>query len=158
MKTKQVAFVVSLMALWLAVVSCDRHRVFDSYVNVPKKGWDKDSLAYFKVPVHSTQQAMNLLVNIRNTQQYPNSNLWLFIDVKSPSGKVERDTIECVLADVSGKWLGKGWGSIYHSKIMWKKGVRFAEHGDYEFKISHGMRSTELQGISDIGFRVETEK
>ncbi|MFT3737539.1 MAG: gliding motility lipoprotein GldH [Breznakibacter sp.] len=156
MKTKQLTFVFSLLALLLVSVSCDRNRVFDSYVTVPKKGWDKDSLACFKVPVHSTQQAMNLLVNIRNTQQYPNSNLWLFIDVKSPSGKTERDTIECMLADVNGEWTGKGWGSIFHSSILWKRGVKFAEHGDYEFKVSHGMRSSELQGIQDVGLRVET--
>jgi gliding motility-associated lipoprotein GldH len=154
MKTKSV---LGLMAVICVVIfaSCDRNRVFDAYVPVPDKGWSKDSMAYFVVDVPSIEQSMNLYINIRNTPQYTNSNLWLFIDVKSPSGKLERDTIECILADVQGKWLGKGWGSLYHLKAPYMRSVKFAEHGKYEFKISHGMRSPELKGIQDIGLRVE---
>jgi gliding motility-associated lipoprotein GldH len=155
MKTKISFFIGIITMLAIGLTSCDKKRVFDGYVTVPEKGWSKDSLALFNVAISNTSASYNFIVNVRNTPDYPNSNLWLFIEVTSPSGKTERDKLECTLANQEGKWLGSGWGSIYQCRIPFKTMVKLPEAGTYKVKLAHGMRTNELVGIRDLGLRVE---
>ena len=144
-----------LIAFLLTLASCDRNAVSDSYVTIPTTGWDKDSMAVFKVKIKDIDRHYNLFVNVRNEGDYENSNLYLFIDAMGPNGKTERDTVNCVLADQSGKWRGAGWGNYYQLTQLYKKGVKFPIKGDYTFRFIHGMRSDKISGIRDIGLRVE---
>ncbi len=59
----------------------------------------------FDVPVSDTINKYNIFVTIRNADKYDFSNLYLFIDINSPMKIVERDTMECILADPNGNWL-----------------------------------------------------
>ena len=67
---------------------------------------------------------------------------------------MSRDTIELILADVEGKWLGKGWGAVKENSILLSGDMRFPLKGQYEFKIQQAMRVDTLDGISDIGIRM----
>jgi len=144
-------FIVALVVL----TSCDRSVMFDQYVTIPDEGWNVDSMAVFKVDIESTEQAYNVVLNIRNRSDYPNSNLWLFIDVLSPSGQAMKDKVECILADDAGRWIGSGWGSLYHVKVPYQRAVKFAETGQYTFRVVQGMREEDLKGIYNIGIRLE---
>ncbi len=146
-----------LIAVLLAIVfiSCDNNVVFDQYVTIPDGGWSKDSMAVFKAEIPSVQQAYNVYINIRNRSEYPNSNLWLFVDVMSPSGKVMQQKVDCILADDNGRWLGSGWGDLFHVTVPYQMGIKFAEQGEYTIKIVQGMRTDDLTGIHNIGIRIE---
>lgn len=144
-----------LFALLITLASCDRKGVFDNYVTIPDTGWNKDSMAVFRVKIKDIDKHYNLYVNIRNKGEYVNSNLYLFIDVKGVNGKNERDTLNCILADQSGKWRGSGWGNYYQLTQLYKKGIKFPEKGEYTFMLIHGMRPDVVEGIRDIGLRVE---
>jgi gliding motility-associated lipoprotein GldH len=145
-----------VMAVALATLtSCDNNRVYESYVSVPESGWDKDSVMVFTFEVDKLDQSYDLAINIRNKVDYPNSNLWLFLEIENPSGKVERGKIECILAANNGKWLGKGWGSLYFVRVPFKQQVRFAEEGTYRFRIRQGMRAEVLKGIYSVGLRID---
>jgi len=148
-----IALLVVFAALLLS--SCDRNVVFDQYVTIPDQGWNMDSMAVFKVDIESTDQAYDLVLNVRNRSNYPNSNLWLFVDVISPSGIAMQDKVDCTLADDNGKWLGSGWGSLYHVKVPYQRGVKFAETGQYTFRVVQGMREEDLHGIYNVGLRLE---
>lgn len=152
-KSSSLLFVAVIM--FIAISSCDRGVVFDQYVTIPDNGWNQDSMAVFKVDIESTQQAYNVVLNVRNRSNYPNSNLWLFVDVISPSGKAMQDRVDCVLADDAGRWIGSGWGDLYHVKIPYQLGVKFAETGQYTFRIVQGMRDEDIRGIHNIGLRLE---
>ena len=144
-----------LFAILLTLASCDNKAVSDSYVTIPTTGWDKDSMAVFRVKIKDIGRHYNLFVNVRNEGDYENSNLYLFIDAIGPSGKVERDTVNCLLAEQSGKWRGAGWGNYYQLTQLYKKGVKFPEKGEYTFRFIHGMRADKISGIRDVGLRVE---
>lgn len=145
---------VALLGL-ITLASCDRDVVFDRYVTIPDGGWNVDSMAVFKFDIETVEQPYNVVLNIRNRSNYPNSNLWLFVDIISPSGQVMHDKVDCVLADDAGRWIGSGWGDLYHVKIPYQIGVKFAETGPYTFRIVQGMREDDLQGIHNIGLRIE---
>lgn len=148
------SFIVLIITL-LTLTSCDKSGLFDSYVTIPNNGWDKDSMAVYRFEIRDIQKSYNLLVNVRNDAEYENQNLYLFIDVTAPNGKTERDTLDCILADASGKWLGSGLANYYQTTHRYKSGVKFPEIGEYTVRYVHGMRADKIGGIRDIGLRVE---
>ena len=135
--------------------SCDENRIFEAYKTIPDAKWNKDSLLVFNVPVTDTIQSQNLLINVRNTTSYGYSNLWLFIEIVQPGGRAVKDTFEITLAKPSGKWLGEGFGGIKTRQVMYRRNINLPESGDYKVIIQHGMREKVLEGIHDIGIRIE---
>jgi gliding motility-associated lipoprotein GldH len=137
------------------ISSCDRRKVFEDYRKLWPDGWNKDSVVVFNVPILDTVRNNNLYVDIRNKGNYPYSNLWLFLSIRSPDGKQVTDTVEFTLAEASGRWKGSGLGGLYDNQILYKKSVYFPHKGYYRFSLKQGMRDNVLKGINDIGIRVE---
>ena len=152
---KQLFFYLLCLSLIANLVSCDRKRVFESYYELDKKGWHKDSVVVFNVQLTDTIKNHNLYVNIRNKGTYAYSNLWLFLSIGSPDGALRTDTVEFTLAEPSGKWKGSGVGGLHDNHILYKKSVYFPHKGNYTFSIKQGMRDNVLEGIRDIGIRIE---
>ena len=92
---------------------------------------------------------------MRHTESYKYSNLFLFINSYFPEGTYARDTIQLILADQKGKWYGKGFGKIKEYQVMIRQGIVFPVTGIYKIGIEQGMRDNNLQGIEDIGIRIE---
>ncbi len=143
------------VAIIFVIVGCTRKSVYNEFIAMPPQGWNMDSLAVFRVEVTKPDVPHNLFIQVRNESRYPNSNLWLFIDVVSPDGHLQRDTLECQLADINGRWLGDGWGTLYTLQCPYRMNTKFATGGTYVFRVAHGMRHEDLQGITNIGLRVE---
>ncbi len=148
----------------LVFVSCDTNRIFDTYVSVPDK-WHKDSVISFEVTPPDSTNAYNLFVNLRNTNAYKYNNLFLIVEMEFPHGKTIKDTLEYKMADPTGKLLGTGLTGIKENKLWYKEQVVFKEQGNYTVNIQHAMRENgkvngvvELEGITDIGFRIEKPK
>ncbi len=144
-----------LSVLLISSAGCDRSRVFEEYKAVSYKGWDKDSLARFSFEITDTTDVYNFYVNTRNQNNYPYSNLWLFIDVIAPDQLVLRDTFEVQMARADGKWLGKGFGSIFDLQTPYRKRIYFPVSGTYTIIFQQGMRDLMLPGVHDIGIRIE---
>ena len=137
------------------IAACDANRVFDEYVPVKDAKWHKDSLVVFDIPITDTIQNHNILINVRNDINYSYSNLWLFVNIEQPNGIAVQDTFEVALADPSGQWLGKGFGGYKTRESVFRRNVSFPNSGEYKIIIRQGMRETILDGISDVGLRVE---
>jgi len=149
-------FIVSLF-----IVACDSNSVFDEYKSVPDV-WNKNEVLSFNVEVPDSTKPYNLFVNLRNTNDYKYSNLFLIVEMNFPKGKVIRDTLEYRMAKPNGELLGAGFTSVKENKLWYKEAVVFNETGKYKVNIQHAMRTngevkgiTNLEGITDIGFRVE---
>jgi len=138
-----------------SLASCDRKRVFESYRELDKKGWNKDSVVVFNAIIKDTIRNHNLYVNIRNKGTYPYSNIYLFLTIGSPGGTSRTDTVEFTLAEPSGRWKGSGIGGLHDNQILYKNSVSFPRKGKYTFQIKQGMRDNVLQGIRDVGIRIE---
>ncbi len=147
------------------VAACDSDRVFDQYKTIPDASWHKDSVVSFKVRTKDTLQPYNLFINLRNNKAYQYNNIFLITTMNFPNGKVIKDTLEYEMAYPDGSFMGEGFTDIKESKLWYKKGVIFAEKGEYTFKIKQAMRKNgkvdgieELTGITDVGFRIENTK
>jgi len=142
-------------------VSCDSNRVFDEYKSVPDQ-WHKDAIVTFNVTPPDSISKHNLFVNLRNTNDYKFSNLFLIVEMNFPNGRVLKDTLEYQMAKPNGEFLGEGFSDIKENKLWYKEGVIFNEAGEYKVNIQHAMRMNgevngveNLEGITDIGFRIE---
>jgi gliding motility-associated lipoprotein GldH len=135
--------------------SCSNNRLFDTYVALPEDGWPADLSFDFEVEVGADQEgSYDYLIGLRNNNDYLYANLFFFAQMEDPNGVIYRDTLQYLLAEPNGKWLGSGVGEIKHNLFIYKKSQSLAP-GSYKFSLSHGMRDELLLGLEDLGMRIE---
>lgn len=148
---------VVLPVLVFFLSSCDTHTVFDDNKKFSDDVWKAGQIVRFDVKLEDTVNIHKFYLNIRHTTSYRYANLFLFINTTFPDGSEARDTVECILADPSGKWLGKGISNIRDNQVLLRRGIRFPQKGTYIFEFEQAMREPELKGIMDIGMRIARE-
>ena len=141
-------------------ISCDKKRVFDEYKPVGKS-WDKDSIVTFNLPEIDSTKQYNLFLNIRNNSNYPYNNLFLIVSLIAPNGLTTVDTLEYLMADNEGNLLGEGFTDVKTSKLVYKERMKF-KAGKNILHVKQAVRETgkvngveKLEGITDVGFRIE---
>ncbi|CAN5531866.1 gliding motility lipoprotein GldH [soil metagenome] len=155
-KTKRIFFSAAPFLLCVLLCSsCDSARIFEQNQAIPESGWGVTNVVKFDVDIKDPATAANFYINVRNADGYPYGNIFMFIKTTFPNGKGSTDTLECVLADDKGKWLGTGAGDLYDNQIPFKRNVRFPLAGIYHFEIQQGMRQDDIPLITDVGLRIE---
>jgi gliding motility-associated lipoprotein GldH len=152
------ARLIFFLVLASILYSCDRSVVFEDNVKLPDNRWEQKNVIELKTDIEDTITPQNIYINVRNAGGYQFSNLFIFFTTQTPSGKMERDTVEITLADPSGKWLGDGLGDIWDNRQLFKGNFRFPEKGIYSFKLEQAMRIDPLPQIMDVGIRIEKIK
>ena len=109
----------------------------------------------FRTYISDTVASHNIYINLRNGSQYQYSNIFMFITTHAPNGVSVKDTFEITLADVRGKWLGRGIGRDMSNQVLYLRNIRFPFRGIYVFDIEQAMWNAELAHIMDVGLRVE---
>lgn len=155
-------------SLWCLVIislffsACDANRVFDEYQSVPKN-WNKNNVISFTYQPQDTLKPQNLFVNLRNNNDYKFSNLFLLVEMNYPNGTVTKDTLEYEMTKPNGEFLGTGFSDVKENKLWFKENFVFENSGEYQIKVQQAMRKNgsvkgveNLEGITDVGFRVET--
>ena len=152
-----------LVVFLLLFAACNSNLIFSEFQANSGGTWSQDDVKEFIFTQEDTITRFNLFINIRNDNQYPFSNLFVITDLNFPDGTVVRDTLEYEMALPSGEWLGKGYGSLKENKLWYKENIVFPLKGVYTLKVAHAMRQngtvegvTDLEGIPDVGFQIET--
>src|SRR5690606_9835218 len=117
----------------------------------------------FSLPKLDSITPYNLYVNVRNNDNYEFSNLFLIVSLEHESGITKVDTLEYIMATPEGELLGEGFSDIKESKLIYKEQAYFKPAGQYNVSIRQAVRQNgqvfgveKLEGISDIGFRIES--
>ncbi|SMO60451.1 gliding motility lipoprotein GldH [Solitalea koreensis] len=136
-------------------VSCSDSAVFDDNKNIDRKGWSFHDKADFNVKIE-TPGIYNVFLNLRHTDDYRYSNIFLLMSVQAPGQKeVEKRRIEVKLAEQDGHWLGNGSGNLYARRVFLTDKINFLRPGEYHFELEQNMRDEPLLEIADIGIRIE---
>ena len=146
---------IIIIAFGILFLSCKQNQVFDEVVSVPGDGWNLSDTIRFNVAISDTSASYDILLHIRNEKSFKYSNLWLFVETTGPNGQTLRDTLEIMLADEEGNWLGKGIGSVNTLLIPYITQVGFKYRGIYTFAITQGMRDNLLEDILNVGLRID---
>lgn len=148
---------ISPLLLVLFLASCDSKRFYEENKTLKNGVWMSTNSPAFTVNISDTVARYDLYLNVRNDGIYPFSNLYLFIHTTLPGGKRATDTVECQLADPDGKWRGSGMGSLKFNRFLFQKGMVFPRKGNYKFELEQAMRVKALNGIRDVGMRIEKQ-
>ena len=129
--------------------------VYHSYHSLPNGKWAKSDTITMEYPFDSVPETYRVFLELRNTSNYPYRNLNLIVQDNFPDSATFRlDSLSINLADSTGRWLGKGWGSIYQLSVPIKS-VYSLHPYNYKIKIINNMIDANLEGINDMGIRME---
>lgn len=148
-------FIKSFLIVLLlpGITSCSPKEIFFNYFSFANAEWNRDDPAVFNLKIEDNSQPYDLSIELRHKGDYPFSNIWLVVDCRLPDGNSRKDTIGAELADVKGKWYGKGL-SLYNLSIPYKTSAFFPDTAVYTYSIRQEMQVDPLKGISDIGLKV----
>ncbi|MBL4604286.1 MAG: gliding motility lipoprotein GldH [Flavobacteriaceae bacterium] len=160
--TRRNNFFYFIVGMMFVFTSCDSNRVYDQYYSLEDNIWKLEDPVSFEIQVTDTISRNNLFVNIRNNNEYQYSNLYLITHINFPDGKKVVDTLQYEMADKNGRFLGSGISEIKENKLFLKENILFPVSGNYQVSIYQAMRKNgsiegvkELEGITDVGFRIE---
>jgi gliding motility-associated lipoprotein GldH len=128
--------------------------VYDQFEELDQGMWTWNDALEFEAEISDTLSLHNIYLQVRHTTEYPMSNLYMFVHVKSPTGQHMKDTINMILAAPDGKWTGKGNGNIRELMLLYRKQTKFRVPGTYIFTLEQAMRQETLP-VTDLGVRIE---
>lgn len=153
-KILKLCFVIPFCVFVFA--ACNSNVVYDKNKSVDEKAWSAKDKLFYEVEITDTTQQYKVALNVRNTTDYPYSNVYFFMTTILPDGKItKRDTIECYLAYPDGNWKGKGRSDLRDNRFWIAKNVEFKQKGKYVFEIYQATTDSTLSGIADVGLHIE---
>ncbi len=151
--------IISKISILLVVIlfsACNNNVVYDENKEVNQQVWKTTDKLYYEVDITDTIKSYKLAINIRNTIEYPYSNIYFYMNTILPNGKVTKcDTIECYLAYPDGTWKGKGNSKIRDNRFWIAKNIKFEQKGKYTFELRQATIDSTLKGICDVGLHLE---
>ena len=147
---------ISILLVAILFSACNNNVVYDENKEVNQQAWKTIDKLYYEVDITDTIKDYKLAINIRNTIEYPYSNIFFYLNTILPNGKVTKcDTIECYLAYPDGTWKGKGSSKIRDNRFWIAKNIKFEQKGKYTFELRQATIDSTLKGICDVGLHLE---
>jgi gliding motility-associated lipoprotein GldH len=144
-------------AITVMIVGCDSNRVFEKNVEFKDRTWGIAAPANFEFQIGDTTKKYNLLMDVRNSIEYPYARLFVNYDLKSDSASLTKKLISVYLFDQkTGKPFGtSGIGDIYDHRFPILENYSFRKAGIYQISFQQFMRQDTIPGVLAIGLRVE---
>jgi gliding motility-associated lipoprotein GldH len=147
----------SIAAILILLVGCDSKRVFEDNVEFRDRNWKITQPVQFEFQIADSSKKYNVLMNIRNSLDYPYARIFVNYDLKKDSTQLNKKMISEYLFDQkTGKPFGtSGIGDIYDHQFQILKNYSFEKVGVYKIRLEQFMRMDTIPGIIAIGIRVE---
>ncbi len=151
--------IATFLGCILAVTAgCGRgERDYSRWTPIPTEGWAYGDTLML-VPADTLLADNDSLVRrplrlgVVHSSAYPYANLWLEVTYRG-GRKLFRDTVNLTLADIYGRWIGKGFGSYYQREVL------LTPEADIDVRepvmVRHIMRLDTLRHIDRIGISIE---
>lgn len=152
---RQFMVLISLLLVTISFSGCDPNRVYEKNIDIPDYVWNLDNRVIFEVPIEDTTQVYNLYVNVRHTDFYPFSNLWVLVTTTFPDGETLEQRLNLELANKEGKWYGDCLGDICDVQLILQENAYFNQTGTYTFAFDQIMRTDDLPAVMSMGLRIE---
>ena len=130
-----------LIGIIVMFISCDNSIVFEEYKSFENQKWNADSVVFFNISINDTTSKNKIKIKLRHTVDYEFQNLFIFIKTDVI------DTVELMLANKEGMWLGNGIGDVREFEFEYNNANLFSKKGNYPFQIEQAMRYGEYEKI-----------
>ena len=117
--------------------------------------WNKNEGVSFDFDINDTAEFYDFYFNLRTSNLYEWSNLYMFVEIRSPEEQFNIDTVEFSLANSVGEWTGVSSGSIINNKILFISKKRFPSLGTYKLTFNQAMRQDDLTEVMDVGIIIK---
>ncbi|HVI48021.1 MAG TPA: gliding motility lipoprotein GldH [Chitinophaga sp.] len=146
--------------LFLMALACKPPKMdaYEKNLEIPGHSWTYDYKPSFEVNIQPEDTAWlyNIYVNVRHTDAYPYSNIWLLVGTQYPGDSIPKEQrVELPLADIGGKWLGTGIDDIIEHRVPIQQKAIFNHPGTYKFSFEQNMRQNPLPRVMNVGLRIE---
>jgi gliding motility-associated lipoprotein GldH len=151
-------FFLITFCISILLYGCMPAPYFQKEEGIPQNAWNANFKPAFTFDITDTNAAYQSYFLIRHTQAYPYSNIWLWVYAKTPGDSIiKKARINIVMAEPSGKWLGRGMGEIYEQRmpVDLSSIVNFRKAGTYRISFEQNMRINPLPEILNVGLCVE---
>lgn len=155
--------IVILLGLLLVATSCHTSRNSEKHYQSLGQAWSSKNTLTFEISNVSdfSKQRFDIFILLRNNEFYPFNNIFLIAKIRDSLNVFSVDTLEYLMTNKQGKWLGKGYTSIKESKLIFKENYSFFANSPLIIEIRHALRKLEeehgmleLPGILDVGVEV----
>jgi len=126
------------------ILSACENNTYKNYYSFENGIWNTDSVVNFTFPINDTTKYYDISLKIRHTVYYEYQNLFLFLD------NLSQDTVEIMLAEKSGKWLGNGINDIREFEFLLEQKKQFFELKKYTLSVEQAMRYGNLEKLRDL--------
>ena len=159
----RILLVITFTVIFLG---CNDSILYREFINLGKS-WPLSKKVSFNIDktTFNIDYDYDIYIHLRNNNEYQYSNIFLIGIIKDSINIIEKDTLEYVMANSEGKWLGKGFSSLKESKLWWKSNYKFPDVNTLTFEIDQVTRKNgsqyqdnDLRGIVDIGLSIEISK
>jgi gliding motility-associated lipoprotein GldH len=147
-----------LLGILMLSQACIKSNEFEKNVSIRNHRWDFSYKPIIQFDIKDTTAAYKMYFNMRHSDAYPYSNIWLNIKTKKPNESTYTQMrVEVPLAEANGKWLGRGMGEIWeHQALLTSNGkIHYDKAGIYEIIIEQIMRTNPLPEVMSVGIRLE---
>ena len=148
---------IVVFILFLSVSSC-QNGDDQVLVNNVNNQWSKKNVQKFDFDVKDAQNQKNMMIVVRNNNDYPYSNLRLIASIEMDKKNISTDTLNFILAKPNGEWIGTGFGGAKEITFQYKLNYKFPKNGKYSVKVVQAMRKDVLPGIEDLGIKIQNLK
>ena len=140
--------------------SCESEKIH--YYSFPDSDWNSQKIVKFDITTEDSTQVRISNISIRHNTSYKYQNIIFFLHHSYKENIISTDTIELLLAEDNGKWIGKGKSNIKEFSTTTLSPKTY-QNGIHSFFLELSMRddsSVELEklnGVSDISFYLTIE-
>ena len=154
MKRRSKAVVLFSLAF---LISCESAPTFEkSYIFVNKE-WKQDIKPSFTVDIKDASKDYDFVLTLRTSTEYKYSNLWVYMNTKTPNGEKAREPFEIKITNPDGSWIGKKTGTIVENSLNFKR-RKLPLKGKYTFILEQGITDSKINQVLDIGLVVTEAK
>lgn len=132
-----------LIFIYVVFSACENN-TYKNYYSFENASWNTDSIVNFTFQILDTTKYYDISLKIRHNVYYEYQNLFLFLDGFS------KDTVEIMLADKNGKWLGNGISDIREYEFLLEQQKQFFELKKYTLSVEQAMRYGSLEKLNDL--------
>jgi len=145
-----VIFFITIMSL---IGACNRPETF--LHNFSEKKWNATDSVIFSFDIDGINNEKSISFFFRNNLDYPYRNIFLFIELHNDDRVVGVDTVQYLISNKYGQWLGRGLGKTRDNYFIFNHQYFFPDSGEHKIIIRHGMRSSQLVGAVKFGVKIE---
>ena len=151
-----------ILSLWAFVLlcGCGSEHLAD-YQTIPNGEWSEDQPIEFSLPKLDSTAQYDVLLSLRNSNDYPFNNLFLLVTLSHHDGYQQVDTLEYRMARPDGSWLGVGAGNLKDNLLEYRRAMTFDQAGHYRLSLAHALRrngevqgASSLNGVMELGYQL----